>query len=94
MRSGLAVVLCVLAFIAGCASTPPSAPKDPRLLAREAYLNALAERCEKDAALLREQACAMELKAREKDVKAQQLRKNARLAAQGEVVVDPEEPEH
>ena len=93
MRSGLAAAVCVLALLAGCASETPPAPKDPKLLAREAYMNALAERCERDASALREQAIALELKAKGKDLKAMELRKQARDAAEGKIV-DPEPEQH
>ena len=92
MRSALAITVCVFAFLAGCASEPP-APKDPKLLQREAYLNAMADRCERDAAMLREQSDALEVKAKERDLKAQQYRKMAREAAAGKVPVDPDEQE-
>jgi hypothetical protein len=85
MRLASALTVCLLAFLLGC-SSPPSKPKDPKLLAREAYLNALADGCEKDAALLREQAAAYALKAREKDLKAREYRMKAREAAEGKVV--------
>ena len=92
MRSGLAAAVCVLAFLVGCASEPP-APKDPRLMAREAYMNALAERAERDAAGLRERAADLEVKAKGMDLKAQELRKKARDAAEGKIV-DPEPEQH
>ena len=85
MRLALALTVCLLAFLSGCSSPPPM-PKDPRLLAREAYLNALADGCEKDARLLREQAAAYELKAQEKILKAREFRMKAREASEGKVI--------
>ena len=94
MRVVLAAAVCVLALHVGCESTPTD-PKDPRLAARELYLNSLADGCERDAALLHEQANAYEVKAREKQLKAQELRRKAKLAGQGKLV-EPEGsgPEH
>ncbi len=89
MRTALAGAVCMIAFLAGCAGSPPPRQTDPKLLAREAYLNAMAEREERQAQDLRMQAEVLLVKAKEKDLKAMQLRKNARLASEGKVV-DPE----
>ena len=92
MRSALATAVCVLAFVAGCASEP-AAPTDPKLVQRAAYYSGLADGCEREAERLREAADGLEVKAKEKDLKAQQYRKMARDAAAGKVVVEPDTPE-
>ena len=93
MRSFLATVVCVLAILVGCASEPP-APKDPKLQAREAYFNALADGAEREAQALREQADALTVKAKEKELKAKELRRNARDAAAGKIPEEPEPENH
>jgi predicted transcriptional regulator len=88
MRPALAGAVCVIALLVGC-STPPE-QKDPKLAARELYLNSLADGCDRDAALLREQAMACEVKARAKELQGKELRQKAKLAGQGKLV-EPEE---
>ena len=93
MRSFLVTIVCVLAILVGCASEP-TAPKDPKLQAREAYFNALADGAEREAEMLRQQSDALEVKAKEKDLKAKELRRNARDAAAGKVPEEPEPDNH
>lgn len=91
MRAALVMTLSVLAFVVGCSQKPANVPKDPRVEQRVLLWNTRAERCEKDAALLREQAQALLVKAKEKELQAKRLRKNARDAAEGKMVLDPDD---
>jgi outer membrane murein-binding lipoprotein Lpp len=88
MRLALAGAVCAVALFVGCSAPPEQ--KDPRLAARDLYLNSLADGCDKDASLLREQAMAYEIKAKEKLLKAKELRRKAKLAGEGKLV-EPEE---